>query len=548
MRKEIILIIILFLTKSLFADSPHGSNFNRSCSICHLSEQDRTLITKNFNHDATNFRLAGTHASVSCKKCHPTLVFSEQKNAGCLSCHPNPHKSSTENNCEDCHSTENWQSIQYNHSMTAFPLTGKHQTISCNECHKNNFSSISTECIDCHSTDYEQTTNPDHKKNGYPTSCEKCHDTQNWTTIKFNHSLYTRFQLTGLHSQLKCTDCHSNGFHNTSMACVSCHLNDMAHTKNPDHIRAGFSKECSLCHTTDTWKPSIFNHNSGTNFPLNGAHLKADCNQCHIINYANTSTECVSCHLKDYLAARNPDHVKANFSKDCQTCHTTSGRSPSKFNHNTATNFPLRGAHIGLDCKKCHQNTYKGRSTACFSCHSNDYYKVDYPNHDKGGFSKECQICHDEKSWKENKFNHTVNTSFPLTNGHNISDCKACHTTIFRGTSTTCISCHQKDYASMQAEGHEKQKYPVDCENCHTTKKFKGASFHHDSDHFPIFGQSHKNVWQTCYDCHINRSDFSEYSCTNCHEHSDQVKTDALHNKVKNYTYQPKSCLTCHPK
>ena len=50
-------------------------------------------------------------------------------------------------------------------------------------------------------------------------------------------------------------------------------------------------------------------HSEGR-FPLLGAHLNADCIQCHS-NYQNLyfeqlSVDCFSCHQRDFLSGHNP--------------------------------------------------------------------------------------------------------------------------------------------------------------------------------------------------------------------------------------------------
>ena len=93
-----------------------------------------------------------------------------------------------------------------------------------------------------------------------------------------------------------------------STACVSCHLTDFNGTTNPNHPAAGFSQDCSVCHSTTNWQGATFNHNN-TPFPLTGAHINVSpCAQCHKNNvFAGLSTACVSCHLTDFNGTTNPE-------------------------------------------------------------------------------------------------------------------------------------------------------------------------------------------------------------------------------------------------
>ena len=85
----------------------------------------------------------------------------------------------------------------------------------------------------------------DHTRD-FPTTCENCHDTIQWTDGKFDHS-QTGFPLTGSHTvpPRACTDCHVNNNYNiTNTTCISCHQNDfnganspVPHSGIPDHLR-----------------------------------------------------------------------------------------------------------------------------------------------------------------------------------------------------------------------------------------------------------------------------------------------------------------------
>ena len=538
--RGLFIIILLVLTTTIQGNKLHNDNHN-------FSDKIDKLKTDSFNHSKTSFPLVGNHKIIDCKRCHLDSVLSKAGKK-CISCHSNVHNNILENDCESCHNSETWKKISFNHSTTSFSLKGKHQKVNCYQCHKHDFNNTPTACISCHLSDNEKATNPNHANLKFPSECQNCHNSESWSDTNFNHSVYTKFKLTEKHMTLTCKKCHPRDFQKPESSCISCHLFAYQQTKNPNHELAVLSKDCELCHNQTLWKPSIFNHNSGTSFPLHGAHLKADCSKCHSSNFAKTPTACVSCHLKNYLATKNPDHVQANFSKECQNCHTTSGRSPSKFDHNTATNFPLKNSHVGVECKICHTNGYKGRSTLCISCHLKEYNKVIYPNHVAANFSKECQLCHNDKKWEQSIFNHNTTTTFPLTGSHIGIDCRQCHTTVFSGTSSECYSCHQKDYNNMISLSHEKSKFPTSCKNCHSTTAWKKTNFNHDRDNFPIFSKTHKEKWITCNDCHSNLSNFIEFSCIKCHKHADKQESDSVHIKVSNYTYAAKSCLSCHPK
>ena len=542
-----LIVFIYFSVNILAQSSPHGNKLSIKCEVCHfIKENGKYELKKDlFKHEITNFLLEGKHKYINCNKCHTNFNFSSVKKE-CISCHTDVHQNSSGNDCKLCHNQENWKEISFDHSSTTFPLVGQHEKVNCKDCHKEVFRGTASDCNSCHSSDYTNATDPNHTEFKLSKECQVCHTTINWGNTTFDHTKYTGFILTGRHVGLNCKKCHENGFNQTEKACISCHLSAYSKANDPEHVNAKFSKSCETCHTTSTWRPSTFDHNLNTNFPLNGIHSKTDCLKCHINNFPGTGTTCVSCHLKDYQRVKNPDHVKANFSKDCQNCHTTSGRSPTKFNHNTYTKFQIRGKHIGIECKTCHTNGYRGRSTDCVSCHLKDYESAVFPKHAESNFSKNCQNCHNEKSWKPSTINHNVDTPFPLMAGHSKLDCKKCHSTIFEGKSMDCVRCHLSDYNSAKKPIHAATKFPTACEKCHTVNKWKTSNFNHDLQHFPIFSGKHKGLWKTCTECHSNLSNFPNISCLNCHEHGDKLKMDTIHVNVKDYFYSGKSCYICH--
>ncbi|MBL0061424.1 MAG: hypothetical protein IPP40_08055, partial [bacterium] len=160
-------------------------------------------------------------------------------------------------------------------------------------------------------SDYNGTNDPDHEAANFPTTCQTCHSTSNWSST-FNHN-NTSFPLTGQHVQASCNQCHASGqYDGLPTTCVSCHLADYNGTTDPDHEAAQFPTTCQTCHTTNNWDAN-YNHNN-TGFPLTGRHISATCNQCHASGqYDGLPTNCSSCHLADYNGTTDPDHEAANF-------------------------------------------------------------------------------------------------------------------------------------------------------------------------------------------------------------------------------------------
>ena len=73
------------------------------------------------------------------------------------------------------------------------------------------------------------------------------------------------------------------------------------------------------------------------------------------------------------------------------------------------------------------------------------------------------------------------------------------------------------------------------------------ATWNHDSQYFPIYSGKHQGEWNTCADCHKTATNYSQFSCIDCHEHN-QSDMQSKHSDVANYTWTSAACYSCHPK
>ncbi len=542
-------VILFFIgLVSVFAQSPHGAELKIDCAQCH--KPDGWAInykTIRFDHNITDFKLEGTHSQTDCKSCHKTLVFNEAPSQ-CISCHSDIHSMSVGTDCLRCHDSETWliDEIPELHEKNGFPLIGVHANRSCVECHLSEnlliFEPLGNECINCHKEDYAGTKSPNHAQSGFSTNCIECHSPLGfgWETDIIKHDF---FALTMGHDIQDCTQCHTTGnYADASPECISCHQNDYSNTKNPNHSSAGYSTDCASCHSTNPgWTPATINHDF---FPLSLGHNIQDCKACHKTdNYADTSPECASCHQNDYANTDNPNHTSAGYSTDCASCHTTNpGWTPATINHDF---FPLSLGHNIQDCKACHKtDNYADTSPECVSCHQNDYANTNNPNHTSAGYSTDCASCHSTNpGWTPATINHDF---FPLSLGHDIKDCKACHKTgNYADTSADCVTCHQNDYNRATNPNHISAHFPTDCVACHTTNPgWTPATFDHDAKYFPIYSGKHKDEWNNCIQCHPSPSNYAVFTCVSCHK---QSETNNDHDEVNNYVYESTACLQCHP-
>ena len=416
----------------------HNGELGADCARCHTTRSfiDRAGMER--AHERTRFPLRGAHATASCEACHTPSASGAMRfvnrPSSCIGCHapafaaaknPDHQGAGFSRECTACHTILSWSGAQFDHSTTAFALTGAHGTVSCAGCHADGtFRGKSMECVSCHRSDYDRATKPAHA--GFPTVCADCHVTAEWTGAKFDHQA-TRFPLTGAHQATSCASCHRDGlYRGTSADCVSCHRGTFERTTTPPHTAAGFSTTCSNCHTTTRWPGVAYDH-STTRFPLTGSHIPVSCSGCHSDGvYVGKSLDCYSCHRASYEGTRNPPHAAAGFGLACTNCHTTTAWPGAVFNHST-TQFPLTGAHVATACASCHNDgMYDGKSTDCYSCHRTKYDQTTNPPHAPAGFPNACATCHNTTAWPGAVFNHSA-TRFALTGAHLAVPCNACH-------------------------------------------------------------------------------------------------------------------------
>lgn len=532
------------------SNPPHASSsIPTTCQSCH---QTSGWQPASFDHAQApaNYPLTGAHTSVACVNCHTGGVYTNTPNQ-CVDCHlanytsttHPPHASSgLPQTCADCHNTSSWGG-DFNHDSTGFHLSGAHRTTACANCHTNgNFNGnpvLPSDCYSCHQNDFSGTSNPPHQANGFPHTCQDCHNTNAWQPGQFNHPS-TPFQLTGAHLTTSCNQCHLNGDYVTvpPTTCYGCHQPDYDGATNPNHAQLNYSTQCTLCHGTDTWISGNFDH-ATTGFALTGAHASPPlaCTACHVGgNYNLQGHACASCHQSDYNASDNPNHTQAGFGTTCETCHTTSAWSPANTNgwSHPTTPFALTGIHTTTPCASCHTNGNYNNTpphpTTCIGCHQSEYNSANVPPHSGGGIpTTNCLTCHASPpmDWTHATMNHT-------------------------GVTGECWTCHQADYNGANSPPHASRNFPHGCALCHTgTSVWTNASttYSWHTPLFPVSGTGHHgaNVTVGCYKCHLTSQVYDTFSCiTNCHS---QSTTNSHHSGVGGYTYLPgnTNCYNCHP-
>lgn len=236
------------------------------CANCHRTTAFADEAAAGFDHARfTAFGLHGAHAQAECTACHRRADLPDATGrrfgrihelhgvfAGCTTCHRDPHLGRFDGphapaaiegrtGCERCHDTVSFRVLPqgFDHgAFTGFVLDGAHAEQACTACHAR-LPAIDAsgrcwqaakgkQCGDCHADvhqgQFERFGRVD---------CARCHNsTKNFTTLKFRHSLDSRFQLGIQHERVPCASCHKREKINGVLAvrykplpveCSACH-------------------------------------------------------------------------------------------------------------------------------------------------------------------------------------------------------------------------------------------------------------------------------------------------------------------------------------
>ena len=391
---------------------PHHGAFAQSCETCHTtSSWKKVPENERFDHSKTKFPLVGKHAQVDCIQCHANANFKKPVAfARCMDCHQDEHNGQfaerkDKGECATCHTVDGWKPSLFGvkeHSLAAYPLVGKHAAVSCDKCHvpagkETRYKIEFAKCTDCH----QDVHGRQFAQAPYNGQCESCHVVKGFQPSTYSFALHqkSRFPLAGAHLAVTCSECHTVApgryekkvvpYRFEDRTCTGCHkdphqgeFSDKMAQRLPDGRVAG----CQACHTVKSWTDLPNFDHSKTSFPLVGAHAKVKCDECHKplptegklteASFKSTPTECSACHQDPH----GGQFVKAGKPQDCGTCHNPEKWQPSIFNHETQTDFSLKGPHKDVACKDCHTGArnidgrrvvfYKPTSRLCASCHN----------------------------------------------------------------------------------------------------------------------------------------------------------------------------------
>ncbi len=556
------------------------SETQMDCAHCHMEHNGRqfplTKLDRNkYEHRGlTGFALEGRHARLSCEQCHNASHIPEAARAEikikdlnktflglgkeCLNCHQDPHAGQLGTECVRCHSQDAWKPAEgFNHSRTAFPLTGLHQNVACARCHGPkpgetvaHYKGLPfANCQNCHADPHRGAF----QDASFQGSCQTCHSTAGWKAVLpaggFDHDK-TKFPLHGKHAETNCAQCHKNNDFRAPVAhtlCRDCH-EDIHHGQFEGRAAGA---DCNACHNELKFKPTLFTRETHQQsaFKLEGKHFKLECEQCHQPTgkdavYKTRKLICVDCHADPH----GGEFRSAPYENRCELCHTQDSFRPSTFNlsRHAKTKFALVNAHSAVLCADCHKplpnvnnvnaahvsgapppaaRQYHFGDQTCTGCHA-----------DPHSTKQTCETCHNTRNWKElRSFDH-ASTKFPLEGAHQNATCIGCHKPVtatsnvpsvrvktsadFSHTPRQCFECHEDIHGGQfMAPGREK-----DCSSCHSISKWSAGSFDHSKTDYPLDG-AHSMV-----------------RCAQCHTQQKEIDGRT----VRLYHGTPKDCEGCH--
>ena len=524
-------------------------------------------------------KLTTSHADLegirNCTQCH--TLGNKVDNNKCLDCHKEiqtrlDRKTGFHNSkevrgkdCATCHSEHHGRKFDmmrfdqdnFEHDLTGYELTGAHGRIDCRDCHqpdfiedrdlkkrKNTFLGLGQDCVSCHEDVHQNTLSTN--------DCASCHTTETFAPAElFDHD-DTDYPLKGKHVEVECIECHQKELRNGKdfqefaglefSNCISCH--EDVHENN-------LGTNCKQCHSESSFtslrRIKRFNH-SRTNFPLNGAHKRIDCADCHNMNapVASIFQDKMGIQTNDCIACHEDVHDN-KFGSNCVECHNEESFfsvSTNDFDH-SLTDFDLLGKHQSVDCKECHTESLTAAlpHNECAACHS-DYHEGEFA---VKGVSPDCAECHTEDGFEGSLYTIEQHnqTKFPLDGAHLATPCFSCHLSeekwSFRNIGERCVDCHEDVHEGYIAA----EFYPdQDCEKCHVTDDWVENLFDHNLTGFELLG---KHASATCMDCHgtdeaegLNPYEGfanSPKECAECHEnvHDNQFEQNGV-----------TDCARCH--
>ncbi len=575
----------------------------QACGHCHSEHHGRDFVLvsdlafqlagienrNNFDHSILDFTLEGKHSELECTKCHKeadvrVLPKDHKRFAGlnrdCTSCHEDPHKGDMGQDCASCHGQSRpFEEVATFEHLASFPLQGVHSQMKCDRCHEaNGPTSMEAEqnqvlepqrdCVACHKSPHLVDFDNQGK------TCVECHGLDQGAFVAARERMNEEdhelcgFSLAEPHRDLECTSCHQPQGADYSVrfpgrmqdACASCHQDPH---QGQFLATNATTTNCLDCHQRLAFKPSLFDasRHRQTAFALDGAHLEADCTECHkeevhrgqtMTRFRGTESACSSCHQDVHQNQFVKVAQRLRIDPECATCHSTTSFSDiekQNFDHRKWTGFSLVEAHAKAECTACHQQHPKAddwgrrfgrveelfpKHQLCEDCHQDphegNFNRPNLPTSIDG--RKSCARCHDQTDFANldpKEFNHAQWTGFALEGIHARMECTSCHldarddqghgkrlgpaSLLLKGKDPAlCSSCHEDQHNGVFDQPTSPQiiQGKKSCARCHNQEDFKDL---HDSafDHQRWTGFALRGAHDqaACERCHKRVADAS---------------------------------------
>jgi hypothetical protein len=493
------------------------------------------------------------------------------------------------------------------------PLAQSHANLeglrNCTKCHVAGSKLSNDTCLACHTSIKQSVTNHrglHGRLSPTDLTCQKCHPEHHGRDADllwgpkgqkgFDHSK-TGYPLKGKHAEVECAKCHADRlirdpairaarvknpkqatFLGLPTQCAQCHF---------DEHRGQLATKCANCHSEVSWKTGPrFNH-AKTNFPLLGKHAAVQCAKCHpsVVDadahknapmppYSEkfmrmsplAHASCTDCHKDPHEGRLGRNCTSCHNNKDWKDVKSVSGERA----FHEKTRYPLRGAHLTVDCKSCHGGfpgvpaMFKGlKFGGCSDCH------VDAHLGELGSPPRACDSCHSINSFRPAIYDPAAHKQYPLEGGHFAAPCSGCHRpdpalesrapliraflekrrrkdqvvlTRFRlpGDVRRCDTCHADTHRG-QFTARVKQS---GCADCHQISSFVQVRFDHDRESsFRLTGAHEKAA---CAKCHfLDLAGVVRYKplpadCASCHGDPHAAQFADVRTRVTD-------CARCHP-
>lgn len=311
------------------------------------------------------------------------------------------------------------------------------------------FRGTDAECGTCHGAPHAGFVFGPEDSTDAAADCAACHSDQGFdlAAADFDHSTAVGFDLDGAHGQEDCGACHVPFAAPTAEGRT---FGSIVARLVADGVLGGQGASAAEAHGVWEAHPAL---------ALNTGADTA-CALCHADVHDGVFAETFGRSLPGPealgLGAAGEGEAPSAVT-DCAACHTTASfrALPSAFDHTAATGFGLEGRHGELDCGACHvaaPTSELGRVPVagddCASCHAEPHggQFADAPRGD------DCARCHTTQDpFSRPRFNHNVDSDFPLDGRHAELSCTECHGVETIGGATTrrywpledsCTSCH----------------------------------------------------------------------------------------------------------